>query len=72
MIEINKERCKGCGLCVDTCPQKIIRINRESHNAKGYFAAECFDNEKCISCKMCAIMCPDCAIKVMKRGKDDE
>lgn len=66
MIEINFERCKGCGLCTGVCPAKIIEIQNKKHNAKGYYTAECVNNDKCLSCKMCAVICPDCAIKVTK------
>ncbi len=66
MIKINFERCKGCGLCSDVCPKKIIVIQHDKHNAKGYYTASCTANDKCISCAMCAMMCPDCVITVEK------
>ena len=66
MIKVNFERCKGCGLCTTACPKKIIEIQHEKHNSKGYYTAECTDEDKCISCAMCAVMCPDCAITVEK------
>ena len=33
---------------------------------KGYFTAECTDQDACISCAMCAMICPDCAITIQK------
>ncbi len=63
MITINSERCKGCGLCTEVCPKKIVRIGQQ-RNSKGYYSAECVDNSKCISCTMCGVICPDCAIRV--------
>lgn len=66
MIEINRERCKGCGLCAQSCPKKIIGISDKERNEKGLPTAYCTDNSACISCKMCALMCPECAIKVFK------
>lgn len=62
-IKIDKEKCKGCGLCVIACPVNILRLSKESNN-NGYFVAEIFDKEKCIGCASCAIMCPDCIIEV--------
>lgn len=65
-ITINKELCKGCGLCSNACPQKILTISKSDTNGKGYFVAEVTDMDKCIGCKSCAIMCPDTVIEVEK------
>lgn len=64
-IEINKERCKGCLLCANFCPKKII-IASSVLNSKGYYPAEQTEPEKCIGCAVCARMCPDVAITVYK------
>lgn len=63
-VTINENICKGCGLCVMSCPKKILKLSEEHINAKGYHPAEVIDGDKCISCAMCATMCPDVAIKV--------
>ena len=60
------ERCKGCGLCTAACPKNIVVLQKEKRNKKGYFYAECTDQDACISCAMCGMMCPDCAIIVEK------
>ena len=65
-ITFNVERCKGCGLCGDVCPKKILKLEEEIINGKGYHPASITDQEKCIACAMCATMCPDCVIKVEK------
>ena len=62
-IKINNELCKGCELCVNVCPKKILTIGKAS-NSKGYFAVTCTDMDKCTSCAACAVMCPDCVIEV--------
>ena len=68
-IVINEDFCKGCGLCVSTCPLRLIRLaNRVS--PKGYYPAECIDTEgKCTGCALCATMCPDVAIEVFRTKK---
>ncbi len=64
-IEVAKDRCKGCKLCVLNCPKNIIKIGSDVNTA-GYFVAEQFNPEECTGCKLCAIMCPDMAISVYK------
>lgn len=63
MITVSPEYCKGCGLCKESCPRDLIQMGNV-RNSKGYYTAECTDNDSCISCAVCAVMCPDCAIKV--------
>ncbi|WP_312700601.1 4Fe-4S binding protein [Sedimentibacter sp.] len=58
------DACKGCELCVTVCPTKIIELNKEKINDKGYSPAHVIDQEKCIACGNCAIMCPDSVITV--------
>lgn len=65
-IEIDKERCKGCGLCVEACPQGHIHI-ASTGNRMGYFFAEpC--GTGCTGCAICALVCPDVAIEVYRDG----
>ena len=63
---IDQDRCKGCGLCVDACPKKIICLSAEKLNAKGHMPATVTDMDKCIGCAFCATMCPDVVITVEK------
>ncbi len=65
-IEIDPERCKGCGLCVNACPQKIIQFS-DVFNTKGYHPAKPSDPEdKCPGCGFCYMMCPDSCITVYR------
>jgi len=63
-VTFKEDTCKGCGLCVEVCPKKIIELSKTTFNKKGYSAAQCIDQSKCIGCAMCATMCPDVAIVV--------
>ena len=63
-VTFDKERCKGCGLCVMACPKQIVALEKEIINQKGYHPAGITDQSKCIACAFCATMCPDSVIKV--------
>jgi 2-oxoglutarate ferredoxin oxidoreductase subunit delta len=64
-IQIDRERCKGCALCVEFCPKGSIHVSDEL-NVKGYFVAVFDNGEECTACRSCAVMCPDAAIEVSK------
>jgi len=63
-LTISDENCKGCLLCVDACPKKILELNLEQVNAKGYNPLKCIDIDSCTGCAICARICPDSVIKV--------
>ena len=63
-LTFRTDYCKGCGLCVNACPLKLIVIAKDKINAKGHHPAEITDQSKCVGCTSCAIMCPDCIIEV--------
>ncbi|HHV78101.1 MAG TPA: 4Fe-4S binding protein [Firmicutes bacterium] len=64
-VSIDVDFCKGCELCVHTCPRKIIAVSDEI-NVQGFHPARITDQSKCTSCGLCARMCPDCAITVFR------
>ena len=67
--EIDPNRCKGCGLCVQACPEQILRL-AEEFNPQGHHFAVCFAPERCTACTSCAIICPDSAIRVWRFAKE--
>ena len=64
--EIDRERCKGCTLCVGACPEKIISMSKDEFNRQGLPFAMCFDESRCTACLACAIICPDSAITILR------
>ena len=66
-VNVNKDRCKGCEMCTQACPQRILGMSKD-FNVKGYFYARVVDRPRCIGCRMCAITCPDVAIEVGVHG----
>ncbi len=67
VIHIIEERCKGCGFCVEFCPQEIL-IMSDQINAKGYHLPAIKDNSHCVNCGLCALLCPDFAIFIENKG----
>jgi 2-oxoglutarate ferredoxin oxidoreductase subunit delta len=64
-VQIDEERCKGCGLCIAACPQHILafsgRLNQSSYDVA------CVEKpENCMGCAFCALTCPDVAIRVFQ------
>ncbi len=62
-LEFNRDKCKGCEICVSFCPKKLLALDKEV-NSKGYHPACITDQDACIGCQSCALMCPDCCISI--------
>jgi NAD-dependent dihydropyrimidine dehydrogenase PreA subunit len=52
--KVDKEKCTGCGICVDACPVEAIKI--ENNIA--------IISDDCSECGVCETECPNDAIKV--------
>ncbi len=65
-IVIDKEKCKGCELCIDTCATNVIAMSEEV-NRKGYQFAYAKNPDACTGCINCAIICPDGVITVYRK-----
>ena len=67
-LKIYNEKCKGCKLCVEVCPKKILEMDGRV-NKKGLQYIVIKDRDKCTQCGLCAMVCPDCAIEIMEDEK---
>ena len=65
-VIIDIERCKGCDLCVEACPQDVLALAPE-FNLKGYHPAVLVEHDNhCTGCTLCAVACPDACITVYR------
>jgi 2-oxoglutarate ferredoxin oxidoreductase subunit delta len=64
-IVINQSICKGCELCINFCPNKLISLG-DKLNAIGYLPASFNDSSECTACMSCALVCPEVAIEVYR------
>lgn len=61
--------CKGCGLCIEKCPQKAISFSPQELGVYS-MPTVVIDLEKCNLCGICEITCPDSALKVNRKGSN--
>ncbi len=62
MIRIDKELCKGCGICSDVCPRHIPETILKDDAKYTIISPERLN--LCMECGHCMAVCPDRAIKV--------
>lgn len=59
-VTINRQWCKGCGICVAFCPKAALTLaNDKAVPVPG----------RCIACGMCELYCPDLAVSVDKKQR---
>ncbi|MDR0411904.1 MAG: 4Fe-4S binding protein [Treponema sp.] len=66
-IEINRELCKGCYLCIRACPVEVLEKDVTTNSA-GTYPVTASNIEKCIACGNCYMVCPDVGITVFEEA----
>ena len=56
MLQVRKDLCSGCGLCVQSCPSGAILL---------FWDKAKIDQRRCNSCRLCEDVCPQGAILEM-------
>ncbi len=67
-VHIAKDRCKGCGFCIEYCPNDVLELSDE-FNSKGYHPPIVVKPEECLNCGLCEILCPEFAIWSTLKGE---
>ncbi|HUT71160.1 MAG TPA: ferredoxin family protein [Desulfatiglandales bacterium] len=68
MLEhLDENRCTGCKICVDVCPEDVLRFDED--RKKPFVAYP----EDCLGCGACAWFCPRNCIEVsIDRARQEE
>lgn len=69
-IVVDANRCKGCALCIEACPQQVIAMAKKV-NVSGYPFVEVVKAESCVGCAACGIVCPDGCITVYRKKVEE-
>ena len=62
-VTIERERCKGCELCIPACPPEVLSMSREV-NGMGFRVPELHPG--CTGCGACLLVCPDFVFEVFR------
>jgi ferredoxin len=63
MLRVRSDLCRGCGICIESCPQEAISI----FSGTAYII-----QNKCNQCRRCVEVCPQGAIMEMAPVSGDE
>lgn len=57
-IKVDKEKCTGCGKCVEECPGDVLRLDPQTKRPVNKYKNDCW------YCGVCEIECPSKAAKM--------
>lgn len=71
MLFLQKNRCKGCEICIYICPRNILEKSEE-RNIAGHNPPSLISDGKCTFCHMCEYCCPDFSIYVTEINEGED
>jgi 2-oxoglutarate ferredoxin oxidoreductase subunit delta len=63
-LVIDVEACKGCDLCIDACPPRVLEMTTTDVNDRGHRYPQLLPG--CIACLACVRICPDFVFQVYR------
>ena len=64
VLDLDGEECKGCGLCVEACPPRVLQLSNRL-NRSGYHPVK-YRGTGCTGCGICYMVCPEPGAIVVK------
>ncbi len=71
-LKYSKEKCIGCGICVQICPKEALLLNPTGASIKGYVEGDPIEvvEDKCVVCGVCVALCPEDALRILINGEE--
>lgn len=66
-VEVNRDHCKGCDLCVVSCPTNVLELEAHAVNDRGYHYVYMKNPDECIGCANCGYVCPNACLTIYKK-----
>ncbi|MGA2929279.1 MAG: 4Fe-4S dicluster domain-containing protein [Solirubrobacteraceae bacterium] len=63
MLTTYRAWCKGCDICIKSCPSGILALAKDDR-------IEVTDISRCIFCAICAVRCPDFVFVLDRDGRE--
>ena len=61
--------CKGCGLCIERCPQQTLAFSARVGDLGVPLPEPGHNDAHCVACHSCELICPEAAIVIQAGGK---
>ncbi|MBO7726361.1 MAG: Coenzyme F420 hydrogenase/dehydrogenase, beta subunit C-terminal domain [Thermoguttaceae bacterium] len=65
---VSPEKCSGCGMCRNLCPQNAIRMETDRDG----FLSPAIDPKLCVGCRLCLARCPQRRAPELARAEKPE